>query len=384
MKPLKILLIYDCLYPASLGGVEYRNFCLAKALAANGHQVTLAGWGAQPAEVLPQGVAMLQLPFAQKLHDTNGKRSLMPTLRFAAAMLRLDLRPYDIIEAANIPYLHLFPLALRCLLARKPLMVSWYEFFGSYWRHYKDTATAWLYQMIEYMSAQIGTRVNASCEQTRQKLAAARWRKEPQPPLLPCGVWLEDIQSVQQRPAINSPRLLYAGRLIPEKRLDLLLHAMALMPANSDAPPLLGIVGDGTERDTLEQLARSLKLGDRVRFYGRLPAIEDMWHMLAHAELAVQPSQREGFGLFPLEALALGVPVIYCAAAENAIGDVVRHESEGLCSAPTPKALAETIQILLNNPELRAAYSKRCLARAQLYDWPMVAKQTESLFYEMI
>jgi glycosyltransferase involved in cell wall biosynthesis len=105
-----------------------------------------------------------------------------------------------------------------------------------------------------------------------------------------------------------------------------------------------------------------------------------MWHLLAHADLAVQPSRREGFGLFPLEALALGKPVIYCAAEENAIGDVVRHEREGLCTEPTPEALALAIARLLDDPRDRAEFSRRARERAAHYDWPAVAERAEVLF----
>jgi len=379
-SPLKILLIYDCLYPVSLGGVEYRNFCLARALAERGHQVSLAGWGDVPAASLPAGVAVIRLPFASRLHDNDGKRGVIPTLRFAAAMLRLNLAAYDIVETANIPYLHVFPLAVRCWLGRKPLVVSWYEFFGLYWRHYKGGLSAPIFRAIEWLTAQLGHRVNASCEQTRLKLTAARRRKSPEPPLLPCGVWLGDVQGVLERPPVAAPQLIYAGRLIPEKRLDLLLRAIALLPPPEGAAIQLGIVGHGTERQALESLARDLGVEERVRFYGRLPAIEDMWHLLAHAQLAVQPSRREGFGLFPLEALALGKPVIYCAAEENAIGDVVRHEREGLRSQPTPEALAASISRLLYDPAERAEFSRRARERAAEYDWPEVARKAEALF----
>jgi len=377
---LDILLIYDCVYPASLGGVEYRNYCLARALVDRGHRVSLAGWGDVPEASLPAGVNVVRLPFGAQLHDSHGKRGIMPTFRFAAAMLWLDLGPYDIIETANIPYLHVLPLAIRCRLARKPLVVSWYEFFGPYWRNYKGSLAAPLFRGIEWLTAQLGDHVNASCEQTRMKLAAARRRKSPEPPLLPCGVWLTDVRRVLDRPPIAAPQLLYAGRLIPEKRLDLLLRAIALLPPPDDGVIQLGIVGDGTERRALESLCRDLGLEQRVRFYGRLPAIEDMWHLLAHCQIAVQPSKREGFGLFPLEALALGKPVVYCAAAENAIGDVVRHEREGLCTEPTPQALSAAIARLREDRAERAEFSRRARERAAYYDWPAVAERAEWLF----
>jgi glycosyltransferase involved in cell wall biosynthesis len=260
------------------------------------------------------------------------------------------------------------------------LVVSWYEFFGPYWQRYKGGLVAPLFRGIEWLAAQLGDRVNASCEQTRLKLAAARRRKVPEPPLLPCGVWLADVQRVLERPPVAAPQLLYAGRLIPEKRLDLLLRALVMLPPPPEGVIQLGIVGDGTQRQSLESLGRELGLGQRVRFFGRLPAIEDMWLLLAHADLAVQPSRREGFGLFPLEALALGKPVVYCAAEENAIGDVVRHEREGLCAEPTPEALAAAIARLLADERERAEFSRRARERAALYDWPAVAERAELLF----
>ena len=181
----RILLIYDCVYPVSLGGVEYRNYCLARALADRGHRVSLAGWGDVPAGSLPPGVDFVRLPFEARLHDRDGKRGIMPTIRFAAAMLWLDLSAHDIVETANIPYLHVFPLAVRCWLSSKPLVVSWYEFFGPYWQASKGGLSAPLFRGLEWLTAQLGNRVNASCEQTRVKLAAARCRKSPAPPLLP-------------------------------------------------------------------------------------------------------------------------------------------------------------------------------------------------------
>jgi glycosyltransferase involved in cell wall biosynthesis len=97
-------------------------------------------------------------------------------------------------------------------------------------------------------------------------------------------------------------------------------------------------------------------------------------------EFSTQNSRRAGFGLFPLEALALGKPVIYCAAEENANGDVVRHEREGLCTEPTPEALAAAIARLLADPGERADFSHRARERAAHYDWPAVAQQAEALF----
>ena len=370
--PRKILLIYDCLYPASLGGVEYRNYCLAKALAARGHQVTLAGWGHTTATELHPNMHIVHLPFSRKLHDQDGKRGLWPTLLFALAVLRLNPKKYDVIETANIPYLHILPLALHCALAHKPLIVTWHEFFGNYWRDYKGPLAAGLFGAMERLVLKLAPIRWAVSQHTQRRLQDQGAAST----LLANGVWLKDIRAVQQRPTIVAPDLLYAGRLIPEKRIDLLITALT----NPElAQVTLGIVGDGPSRAALQDLVAKYGLQARVQFYGRLPQIEAMWHLLAHCKIAVQPSQREGFGLFPLEAMALGKPVIYCAAPDNAIGEIARDGKEGVSAAPDPIALAHAIARLLNNPEIYQAMSDQAVLRATEFDWPTIAIRAESL-----
>jgi len=140
---------------------------------------------------------------------------------------------------------------------------------------------------------------------------------------------------------------------------------------------LLGIVGDGPDRPRLEALAASLGIADHVVFYGRFPEIMDMWRLLAGARIAVQPSAREGFGLFPLEALALGRPVVICESADNAVGAIVRDGVEGLCTAAAPDALAAGLQSLLDDDMLWSQMSNNASNRAILYDWPTIAERVE-------
>lgn len=375
---MKLLLVYDCIYPESLGGVEHRNYCLAQALAERGHNVTVAGWG-KTAHVPPPGVKLLFLAYRTAVHDGIGRRSAFASLRFAAAVARLDITSYDAIETANIPCIHIFPLALRCWLSRKKFIVTWYEFFGPYWDQYKGSAAVCFYRGVEWLCAQVG-HVNATSPLTGGRLAAARFGGgRNSVPIIPCGVWLRDIQEAMRVPASNAPSMLYAGRLIAEKRVDLLLHAVAKLSRSSSPMgcALLGIVGDGPDRPRLEALAASLGIADHVVFYGRFPEIMDMWRLLAGARIAVQPSAREGFGLFPLEALALGRPVVICESADNAVGAIVRDGVEGLCTAAAPDALAAGLQSLLDDDMLWSQMSNNASNRAILYDWPTIAERVE-------
>jgi glycosyltransferase involved in cell wall biosynthesis len=374
---LKILLLYDCIYPESLGGVEHRNYHLAKALADRRHQVTVAGWCQNAYQPFP-GVQVLPMAFRTKLYNQAGQRSALTSLKFAAATLSLNLNQFDIIETANIPYIHLIPLAVRCAIARKPLVVSWYEYWGHYWREYKGVLTAPLYRGVEWLCAQIGKEVNASSSLTAERLQNHRLNSS-KVRIIPCGVWLEQIQAATQKPKLNSPPLLYAGRLMKEKRIDLLLEAVQKIRLQQEEFTL-SIVGDGPDRHRLEALTEQLGISKRVVFLGRLPTIDDVWYQLACAKIAIQPSSREGFGLFPLEAMALGIPVIYCESTENAISSLVRDGVEGICTSPNADALASAIEKLLNDRELWTRLSENSKKRAENYDWSKIAQQIEVFF----
>jgi len=112
---LRILLLYEAVYPDNIGGVETRNWELGRALGRRGHEVTLAGFCA-PLPGEPPNVRVLPMGPSPRLYNAGGRRSTRAALRFAAAVARLDLSPYDVVETANMPYVHLLPLALRCRL----------------------------------------------------------------------------------------------------------------------------------------------------------------------------------------------------------------------------------------------------------------------------
>jgi glycosyltransferase involved in cell wall biosynthesis len=383
-RSLSILLLYDCIYPGSVGGVEHRNFELARALGARGHKVTLAGFADRKDAPAP-GVEILPLGPRGRLYGAAGKRSTGQALRFAAKVARIDLSPYDLVETANIPYVHLFPLALRCRLAKKPLVITWYEYWGSYWREYLGPIRWLPYAAIERLAVPLGRMAVADSRLAADRVQA---RRGGEVPVVPVGIPIEAIRQAVEEPAEPgtdpAPSLIYAGRLLREKRVDLLLEAVALLaPAADSSNPLVSILGTGPERERLEELARALGIADRVRFLGHLPTNADVWRSLGRAKVAVQPSSREGFGLFPLEAMATGLPVVYCESPESALPELVRPGLEGICTAPEPRALAAALSRLLGDQKERERLARGARERSEAYAWEAIAKRLENLFLEL-
>ncbi|MFL6197735.1 MAG: glycosyltransferase family 4 protein [Thermoanaerobaculia bacterium] len=366
---LRILLFYDSIYPGSVGGVEHRNFELARALGARGNRVTLAGFADAPSEPAP-GVEILPVGPPGRLYTASGKRSTGEAVRLARAVLRLDLGRYDVIETANIPYAHLPPLALRCRLAGKPLVVTWYEYWGRYWRRY--LGARWpVYAAIERMTAHLGTAAISSSRLTAGRVSKVRGEEVP---VVPIGIPLETIRKAAAGSAAGPP-LVYAGRLLREKRVDLLLEAVARLEGIG-----LAICGDGPDRGRLEDIARRLGLQERIVFHGHLPTNVDVWRKIGESRIAVQPSSREGYGMFPLEAMAAGLPVVYCESSESALSELVEDGVQGMRTAPDPGALAAALDRLLTDEGERRRLADNARRHAGDFDWSAVAAVTEAVF----
>jgi len=370
----RLLIVYDGVYPASVGGVEHRNQQLALALAERGHNVTLAGW-VEPDTTPPTGVSIVPLGPARPLHTRAGRRSRWAALRLAWQTARLDVRGFDVVETASIPLLHLFGLARRCRRAGIPLIVTWHEFWGDYWREYFDPGRfgfgLWrLYRWIERRAARLGKAIAVS-PTIATRVAAAR---RTEVPVVPNGARLDTLADIGTAAGSRSGTFVYAGRLIEHKRIDLLLDALALV--ESDAR--LEVIGDGPQRPSLEARAQALGVDRHVEFCGMLPTPEEVWRRIARADCLVIPSEREGFGLTALEAMALGTPVIYCSSPHSAVGDLVRDGVDGVGTEPAPRPLAAAIERFIDDPDLRNRFGEAGRSRATGYDWSEIARRFEA------
>ena len=173
-------------------------------------------------------------------------------------------------------------------------------------------------------------------------------------------------------------RLVFMGRMIPLKGLDLTLQALQLARARRpDLNITLDILGDGPERGWIE--ARALP---GVHVHGFLTQAECATR-LSGATALVLNSLRECGGAVILEAMALGVPVI--ASDWGGPSEYVTPET-GVLVNPSPpdsfaERLADAILYLADNPEVAAAMGKAGMARIRaLYDWEDLADRMEDIY----
>ena len=171
-----------------------------------------------------------------------------------------------------------------------------------------------------------------------------------------------DLRYFAPRPDPNSALILAIARLVPVKRLDVLLEACARLRGRG-VPFRCVVVGDGEDRPRLEALRRDLRLEERVELVGAAPqdAVRD-W--LGRAAVVALTSEMEGMPISLMEAAGCGRPVV--ASAVGGIPELVSDGVTGLLVQPgDADGLAGALERLLTRPDLRRAMGSAARERAE-------------------
>jgi glycosyltransferase involved in cell wall biosynthesis len=339
---MRICLVYDCLFPHTVGGAERWYRRLAERLAAEGHDVTyltLRQWhrGEDPGV---EGVRVVTAGPRMALY-VDGRRRILPPLVFGLGVLWHLLRrggDYDVVHTCSFPYFSLLAAAVIRPLRRYALVVDWFEVWSlQYWRHYLGGA-----------GGRIGWAVQRSCMRPRQRafcfsrLHERRLREQgfAHPLDVLPGIYAGTTE--RPRPAPAEPVVVFAGRHIPEKRVPALVPAVAR--ARTRVPGLRAeIFGDGPDRPAVQAAIAAEGLDGAVTAPGFV-AGEQVERAFARALCMVLPSEREGFGLVVVEACAHGVPAVVAAAPDNAATELVDDGVNGVVApSSSPADLADAI-----------------------------------------
>lgn len=208
-------------------------------------------------------------------------------------------------------------------------------------------------------------------------------------PALPNGAPVDPsiIDRLRKRWNESGPVILFAGRLIAEKGIGVLLEAGAFIAKKRPIQKLV-ILGEGTDREHFERMARDLGLAHIVEFAGWIDGSElPSW--MAAADVVAVPSRpsssgwKEAQGLVAAEAMAAGTPVV--ASAFGGLVDMVEDGVTGyLCPPNDATALANCLQRALEDPE-RSAVARRARERYEREFSPeAVCRATETIYRQLL
>jgi glycosyltransferase involved in cell wall biosynthesis len=369
---MRICIVYDCLYPYTVGGAErwYRN--LAERLAGEGHDVTyltLRQWGrrehprlraraggeggggspaggdggggsaaggsatgdAKAGDATRGRVAVVNAGPRMALY-TGGRRRILPPLVFGVGVLWHLLRHgrrYDVVHTASFPYFSLLAAGAVRPLRRFELVVDWHEVWSrSYWREYLGALAGPIGYAVQLLCARIRQRAFCFSQLHAKRLRAEGLHGEVT--VLRgqyAGAGAERV--ADETPSGERPPLvLFAGRLIPEKRVVLAVAAVAAA-AQRIAGLRAVFYGEGPERARLAEAIDERGLRGVISAPGFAPA-ETLAADMRRASCMLLTSRREGYGMVVVEASAAGTPSIVVSGEDNAATELIDDGVNGV------------------------------------------------------
>jgi glycosyltransferase involved in cell wall biosynthesis len=339
---VKVCIVYDCLYPHTVGGAErwYRN--LAELLAQRGDEVTyltLRQWPPSEGAGVP-GVDVRAVGPSMELY-AKGRRRLLPPVVFGLGVFWHLLRKggrYDVVHTGSMPHFSLLAaLAVRRIRGYR-LFVDWIEVWTrGYWREYAGVVTGEVGWRLQRLGARTRHKAFAFARLHAQRLKELGHRGEV--------TVLDGLYSdgrAGSNGAERQPVVVFAGRHIPEKGVPSLIPAIAL--AREEIPTLRGeIYGDGPDRAEVLTLLEKHGLNGAVTAPGFVDGAR-VREAIGRALCVVLPSRREGYGLVVVEAAAAGTPTVVVAHPDNAAAELVDDGENGVVvESSEPEALARAI-----------------------------------------
>jgi glycosyltransferase involved in cell wall biosynthesis len=347
------------IWPPDPGGPASHAPALAEFLHARGHAVEVV----TTADAAP----------ATRAYPVRWAPRSSPLRHVRAALLvRSRAADADVVYATSM----VRRAALGATLARRPLVVKLVsdEVFERARRSGRFEGTLDEFQAVggarvrllrSTRDAALRRARHVLCPSAYLRRLALGWGLDPErvsvlPNPAPEVPPLEPREELRAGLGLDGAVLAFAGRLGPQKSLDVALEALAAVPGVT-----LAIAGDGPDRGALERRARELGLDGRARFLGSVPR-EGVLRLFRAADASLLASSWENFPHTVVEALAVGCPVI--ATSVGGVPEVVRDGENGLLVAPgDAAALAAAINRYFGDEALRERLAGAAAASVAAY-----------------
>lgn len=378
---MKIAFIYDCIYPWVKGGGEKRIYEIGKRLVAKGHEVHLFGikWWDGSDIIEHEGMILHGVCEKMELY-VDGRRSISEALIFSIKLLphlyKGNKEKFDIIDVTAFPYFSVFVAKLVSLVKRIPIVITWHEVWGDYWYEYLDWK-GFFGKLIENIVSKLGKSIAVS-QMTKKNLESIGL-KDKDVYIIPNGIDLKRISEIT--PNKEKCHIIFVGRLIKEKNVDVLLKAVDYVRREL-CDIRCDIIGDGPEKENLVKFVDDKRLDNNVTFF-RFMEHDEVISRIKSSKLFVLPSSREGFGIVVIEAFACGIPVITIKHERNAACQLVNNET-GIITDLDVYKLGDAIYKLMTNDRYLENMSKSAMIVAQEYDWDGVVDRLIYIYKELV
>jgi len=385
---MRIAYVIDGFYPFTIGGSEKRYWELGKRLAKK-HEIyfiTFKYW--KNAELMEFSrdssstffhVYGIHRFFSR--YDPKGRRRISSAVEFSIKILPIVLREkFDIIDATLAPILHIPSLKIAQLAKRHrfAMIYTVHEVWKDIWKEYlKNPLVSMLAEFLERIALMMPDQIIVPSKFVKERCIQAGIPPE-KIEIVPNGIDYKYIQHVRVENRHSEYDIVFAGRLVPYKRIDLLIKAIRFV--KKEIPDVrVVIIGDGPLRKDLERLAKKLNVHSNTIFAGNIK-YRNLIMKLKQSKIFVLPSTYEGFSIAVIEAMACGLPVITVSSPTNAAKEHIELSGAGYILNQDPKKLAKVIYSLLMDEKLRKNLSAKAIKYAKRFDWDILAERIEKIY----
>ncbi len=308
---MKIAFIYDFPYPWHTGGIEKIKWIEAAELAKMDevHFFTMR-WPGMQSEFVENGIHYHTFRRAS-VHTMyrHHRRSMRKALEFSIGLLRLFRYRFDVVVIDQFPYIHIPVVMLyRALTGCKVVMSAAEVWDRQYWDRYVGRPFGNLAYAYSRAVVRGANHYIANSYMTASALESifqiSKQRISVFAPVIDA-----DMVSAARKSSRKAPLVVFAGRLIKEKRLDEWLYAFSVLLKYSPGARGL-IIGDGPERKAIASAIKKMKLTGSVELRMPIKSSLVLFRIIAGASAMLNMSEREGLSMITLESLALGTPVV--------------------------------------------------------------------------
>lgn len=377
---MKIAFIYDAVYPWVKGGAEKRIYELANGLADKGHDVHWYGVGwwwpeSGNKDIEMDGIKLHGVCKPVELYQ-NDRRSIKEAIYFAWMLLfKLRAGKYDIIDCQGFPFFSCFTTKFNSFFGRSTLVITLHEVWDDYWYEYLGKP-GFFGKLTEKLMVKLTDKIITVSDKTKEDLRKIKPGEKAV--VIPNGIYLEEINRIN--PSMVRSDILFVGRLIKEKKADLLIKS--IVTVKKHFPDIkCTIIGEGPEKEQLENLSNESGLKGNVEFTGFLEDYHDVIAHMKSSKVLVLPSVREGFGMVVLEANACGVPVVVVDHPMNAAKDLIIPGKNGFIADLSEDSLANKIIDGIKSKQILMESSKDF---AKAYDWNKIISKLEVTYWEFL
>jgi len=367
---LKVLLITRGIYPLAIGGIEVHVYYLSKVLSKRLY-----------VSILAEG----KNDFKGKLTGVNNASLVVvsvPHIPFFSSLVFIlkgllgymcNIKKVDVIHAHQA----LTPAVLAFLISRFhriPFIVTCH---GSEIRVQKNRVIRLIQRIVLNLADHVTT---ISLE--IKKILINSYRVDARRiSVVPNGYDEQEIAELVKNTEEESPKIVFVGSLRPFKDPLTLLKGFKKI-AEKYPNIKLDIIGDGPLRKYLQKFCLENGLRSAVIFEGS-KTHEEALRSIANSMIFILTSREEGLPTALIEAMALGKPVI--ATAVGAIPEVIRNGENGILIPPKrPDCVANALEKLLIDSELRRRFSKAAAESVKDYSWRKISEKYEEIYHELV